>query len=196
MKLKSGLLFILILYHSTTMLGQSINPGFNYNGDDFSPKLNAFVTKRNTPGCYIGNYFHKNFFHLYDSLCNQGAGLVRFRFNESGKLIDLSCSKTFPRILNQALKTAVLASEKYWVISGIESYSKWIVLPVIYDYHVICDDNRQSIKHDTYDDSGGMFRFEDNTVVKDLECMLLEPMLISTGILDRELVPPPGNRKH
>jgi hypothetical protein len=133
MSLKSILLPILLLL-AIAVNSQPTKPYFNYTGNDFRPKINAFVTKQNTLSHYMANYFGSNFFHLYDSLCNQGAGLVKFRINKSGKLTDVACSSTFPKLLREALTTAIMASERYWVVSSMESESEWIVLPVVYDY--------------------------------------------------------------
>lgn len=152
-------------------------PTFTYTGNDFSAEANKFVAKDSQLDVYMSNYLSKNYFYLHDSLCHTGIALLKFKIDAATYITDISCSETTPALLASALKKTLQKSEPYWK-RGKGRASQWILQPVLYDYHTKC----KTIQHDFYSLKGGIFRFDDNSKVNNVECLILDPLVMSSGV--------------
>ncbi|MCZ8023741.1 MAG: hypothetical protein O9294_18430 [Cytophagales bacterium] len=157
-------------------------PTFSYTGNEFSPSVDKFIAKQNQLYLYITNYLSSNYSSLHTTLCNNGVTLLKFRIDRNGKLVEISVSKTTPPLLSQALKEALTKSEKYWK-SSKKKGTKLLIQPIFYDYHSQCD----LIKYDFYSLQGGIFEFDDNTKISNLDCVFFDPLLTSSGIEESDL---------
>lgn len=180
--MKNITIFLLLLASFNNYAQKVELPSFKYTGEEFSQKVNKFIAKHNKLHVYISNYISKNYFHLHTSLCNTGIALLKFRINTSGEITEMAVSKTTPFPLSQALKEALMASAKYWHPIKTEN-SKLLIQPFLYNYHSEC----KEMQYDFYSLNGGIFEFDDDIKVSNLECIILNPLVTSSNVEEFDL---------
>jgi hypothetical protein len=179
MKIIKVLIICLFLVTSSDVSSQTNNtPAFQYTGNEFSPGINKFVAKHNSLNLYMTNYLLERYPNWRDSLCNTTVGFIKFRISDSGKINDVSCSKTFRRFVSQVLKEALQKSEPYWVLPG-KTQTKWILQPVMYNCH-LCEE----IPDDSRCETERMFVFDDSSMLDWQEFLILDPWLSSAVACD------------
>jgi hypothetical protein len=187
---KTRISFVLLLWASSFQsFSQTDIPLFNYTGTEFKGALNKFVSQHNILNVYISNHVAKNNFGIRE-ICHEGITFIRFKFDSLGKLKQIGCSITTPPKIAKAFKDAVQASEEYWVHEKeVPVNERWYVQPVVYTFGINC----KKKETDLFSLKGGPFRFDDNSSVTTLECVMFEPWITSSGVDEVDLVPPPKN---
>lgn len=162
---------------------------FNYTGTEFKEYLNKLIEKHQSIGTYLSIHVSQNNKEFY-SVCHQGVAFVRFKLDETGKIKDIGCSQTTPIQIAKALKEAIMASEKYWiVIPNSRDENTWLIQPVIYDLGINCDKK----VNDVFTAKGSFFQFDDGSIVTDMVCLIFEPWITKSGVDEKTLVPTPKN---
>lgn len=163
-------------------------PDFKYDGNEFNEGTNKFVSNHRNISTYLSTYVHTNHRNVY-SLCHQGVALVRFKFDDDGRIKDIACSMTAPQEISIALKNAIKASEKYWTIDKNKKYNKWFIQPFVYQFGFNCT----KTNFDSYSIHGGIFAFDDGYNLEVIDCIIFEPITTSSGVDEIPLVPTPKN---
>jgi hypothetical protein len=160
---------------SEVAFSQSIDqPQFNYTGTEFTPAVDKFIGKHQMLRLYLSRYLSTNEPQIY-SKCLKGVVMVRFRFEEHGKISEINCSKTAPEELRIALKKAIKASEKYWVVPAeFNTKQHWFVQPITYEWG-----GGKCSSPDYFSMQGGLFEYDDGPK-GDFMCTFLSTLVTSS----------------
>jgi|GEM_PF-4805858 len=182
--MKVSVMIVLVLLTSSNLRAQiRSHPEFLYNGKEFGDGVNRYLQNEKSFSSYISIYLSKLHFYLHSSLCNRGVALIKFKVNNNGLLSDLAVSKQAPSALSVALKEALIASQKYWKAGKAETL---FIQPVVYNFDIDC----KEITTDQYSEFGGFFLFDDGFLPSKTNCIILEPVVINSGVKDFDLTIP------
>lgn len=159
-------------------------PVFVYNGTEFNKRINDFVRKNSSIQTYLSNYISHHYPKIYQ-LCDTRTVLIKFRFSDYGLITDITCSNDTPQDIESILKSAIKASELYWSLPAYFNKRTWLIQPVVYKYGINC----VRPEHDFISSYMKLFNFRDKQPTDALSCALLAPLVMSSGVDDRDLVP-------
>lgn len=164
------------------------NAIFDYNGEEFSAKMNAHIKKNaNTLSGYLGAYFVKNdvFRHTMDTACEAGVALIKFKLNLNG-ISEIACTKSTHPNIAKMFKEAILKSFKYWKV--VNDSDLYYILPIHYNFKYNCN-NIQFKKENI--ESDYIFNFDDGINLEETQCIVLKSYKFMSGLKENDGLPPP-----
>ena len=168
---KTLTLLVILLVISIQSFGQS-----NYSKARFKEgdvELNAFLSKK----------FDEIRRGKDMNVCLVSVTFAKFTIDEFGniKSIEFYEAVKTPPIFRDVLKEVVRSTDGKWLpetLNGNAVESKPFILPLIYQMEAGCSVNGKSVNYGADNSLLELFKFDQDSNVKQLDCVLLKPLVV------------------